>query len=139
MLSARTVIIVVVVIFVLSVLGAVVNMMQPPDQQGLGADSYGTRAYGYRALYEILATLGATEHRGLQPPGGTLQRSATLVLWAPDDDLVANEPVYLEQVAEWIHDGGRAVVALDLQNRDPFRMRMHHRGLNLEKSTTELL
>ena len=70
MLSARTVITLVVVIFVLSVFATVHSMMRPPDQQGLGADSYGTRAHGYRALYEILAALGATEERSASAPLG---------------------------------------------------------------------
>ena len=139
MLSARTVITVVVVIFVLSVLATVHSMMRPPDQQGLGADSYGTRAHGYRALYEILAALGASEERALQPPSGVLDRSATLILWAPDDELVGNEPVYLQRVARWIHDGGRAVVALDIQGRDPLHIPRGSRPPAFSASTTELL
>ncbi|HEX4143534.1 MAG TPA: DUF4350 domain-containing protein [Pirellulales bacterium] len=112
MLSARTVIIFVVLLVTVSVVGTVVSMLQTPDSDGLAADTYGTRAHGYRAIYDILAALQVTDERALRPPGGGLDRSATLVLWAPQDDLVSDEPVYLQQVARWVREGGRVVVGI---------------------------
>ena len=67
MLSARTVIILVVVIFVLSVLATVHSMMRPPDQQGLGADSYGTRAHGYRRFTRFWRPWGRPKSDAFSP------------------------------------------------------------------------
>ena len=44
MLSARTVILLVVLLVVVSVIGTVVSMLETPDRNGLAADTYGTRA-----------------------------------------------------------------------------------------------
>jgi hypothetical protein len=140
MLSARTVIIFVVVIFVLSVVGVTVTMLRPPDRQGMGPDSYGTRAHGFRALYEILAALGATEKRGLSPPGDTLDRSATLVMWSPDDDLISDEPVYMQRVVSWVRDGGHLVVALDAKESAPHGHKAFQTRKRLDRrSVTEVL
>jgi len=112
MLSARTVVILVVLLVAVSVVGTVVSMLATPDSAGLAADSYGTRAHGYRAIFEILSTLNVTDERALKPPGAALDRSATLVLWAPQEALVADEPLYLQHVAQWVRDGGRVVLGV---------------------------
>ena len=113
MLSARTVILLAVLLVAVSVVATVVSMLETPDRQGLAADTYGTRAHGYRAIFDILTALDVTDDRALAPPGDKLQQSATLVLWTPREDLVSDEPVYLQQVAQWVREGGRVVVGID--------------------------
>ncbi|MCY3021948.1 MAG: DUF4350 domain-containing protein [Planctomycetota bacterium] len=111
MLTARSVIIAVVTIAVLSLAGAVIELAQPPDSNGFGHDSYGTRAYGQRALYEILSDLKMPVERSFVPPGQVLRGDACLVLWSPDPDVVQFEPGYLTKVAEWVRGGGTLIVA----------------------------
>ena len=111
MLTARNVLIVVVVVAVVSLIGAVYSLLQPPGQDGLGDDTYGTRAHGQRALFETLEELDVPVDRVLIPPTQVLDRQITLVLWGPHPKLVKIEPVYLRRISEWVRDGGRVVVA----------------------------
>ena len=59
MLTGRSVLIFAIILAVLSLLGMVVSLMQPPDREGLGSDSYGTRARGYKAVFDLLEELKA--------------------------------------------------------------------------------
>lgn len=111
MLTARSVIIAVVTVAVLSLIGVVINLAQPPGSGGFGADSYGTRAHGHRALYEVLEELRLPLERGLVPPDGLLRQNVCLVFWNPDHDMVQLEPQHLAKVAEWVRAGGKVVVA----------------------------
>src|SRR5262245_61157000 len=111
MLTARSVVIAVIVVAVLSFIGALVSLLRPPDQGGLGTDSYGTRAHGYRAVFDTLDALGVKVQRGLAPPNETVGPESTLVLWGPLDDLVQIEPVYMQRLRQWVRDGGRLVLA----------------------------
>ncbi len=111
MLTGRTVIILVVVVAALSLVGVVVSLLEPPDRKGLAEDSYGTRADGYRAIFEVLATLGIDVERGLAPPDAAADRSETFVLWAPDAGMVRTEPTYLQRIGRWVKEGGRVVIA----------------------------
>jgi hypothetical protein len=92
-------------------LGVIVKLAQPPDSGGLGRDTYGTRAHGLRALYELLEELEVPTERALVPPSTALGDDVCLVLWAPDPRMVRTEPAHLHQVARWVRGGGRAIVA----------------------------
>jgi hypothetical protein len=85
--------------------------MSPPDQEGRGRDSYGTRWYGYRGLYEILESLEKPVQRGLVPPPGFLNDDVQMVFWAPDEMMAQSEPGYLHKVGDWVRGGGHAIVA----------------------------
>ncbi len=111
MLNARNAMVLVILLAVLSLVGVLVSLMLPPDSGGRGTDSYGTRAHGLRALYEILVETGWPVERGLVPPTGVVHREVTLLLWRPDAHLVDLEPAYLCRVADWVRKGGRVVVA----------------------------
>jgi hypothetical protein len=111
MLTTRAVVISLVTLVALSVVGVVIGLMQPPDSGGLARDSYGTRAYGHRALYEILTELGVPAERGLVPPDSLRRDDVCLVLWNPDRGMIQLEPAHLAKVAEWVCGGGKVIVA----------------------------
>jgi len=111
MLSARNVIAAALLIAVVSLVGVLVKLAQPPDSGGLGRDTYGTRAHGLRALYEVLEELSLPTRRALVPPSASFQENACIVFWAPDARLVQIEPGHLRQTAQWIREGGRVVLA----------------------------
>ncbi|MHC4504389.1 MAG: DUF4350 domain-containing protein, partial [Planctomycetota bacterium] len=111
MLNTRNVIAAAFLIAVVSLVGVLVKLAQPPDSGGLGRDTYGTRAHGLRALYEVLEELSLPTRRSLVPPSASFQEDACIVFWAPDARLVQIEPGHLRQTAQWIREGGRAVVA----------------------------
>jgi len=136
MLTGRTVIVLVVLVAALSLLGATVSLLRPPDRGGLAEDSYGTRADGYRAIFEILAALGIDVQRGLGPPDATANAGSTLVLWAPDAELVRTEPTYLQRVGQWVKQGGRVVIALPAERKPARRIRSPGRMDEFLKPTT---
>ncbi len=111
MLTPRTAILAAVIVFALFILGAVHNVVKTPDSGGLAADSYGTRALGQRGLVETLSELGVTAERQREPPGATHAAAVTHVLWAPDRELVGNEPRHLHSLAHGVEQGGRVIVA----------------------------
>ncbi len=111
MLTARSIVITTIVIAVLSIVGGCLTMLRTPDHGGLGRDSYGTRAYGHRALFEILKELDVPVRRRLAPPTAKIDKHTTLVFWASDAYFVQLEPAYLKPIADWVRAGGRVVVA----------------------------
>ena len=111
MLSVRNAILVSLALMAIAIIGGTLNLVGPPDSDGLAADSYGTQRDGYRGTFELLAKFGVTVERRISPPDANLPVHSTLVLWGPHDDLVENEPVYLERLLPWIEGGGRLVVA----------------------------
>lgn len=112
MFTARNVVLLVIAICVISLVWACYSLMRPPDSAGDGADSYGTRRYGMRALYETLGDLGVDVQRGLAPPAAGPQTAATLVFWKPSPGMVAREPAYLHAISDWLQAGGHVVTAL---------------------------
>lgn len=112
MLSVRNAILAALVVFVLAIAGNVISLLRPPDSNGKAVDSYGTQREGYRAAFELLSMLGVPVERQIAPPSNDLSTSSTLVLWLPHEDLVRNEPAYLERMLPWVERGGRLVVGL---------------------------
>ena len=51
MLSVRNAVLAASLLLIVAVVSSVVTMMQTPDSDGLGHDSFGTRGGGYRGLY----------------------------------------------------------------------------------------
>lgn len=100
-----------IVVCVVALLGGILSLGGPPDSGGLATDSYGTRWNGYRAAYDLLGELGTPVDRSIAPPSPTLPSPTTFVLWLPSEELVANEPAYLQKMLEWVEHGGRIVVA----------------------------
>lgn len=112
MLNARNVIVAAVGIVVLSTVVSVLHWIGPPDRNGMGDDSYGVRALGYRAVFETLERLDVPVQRQLVPSDRLPEETATLILWAPELDFVSNEPAPLRRVADWVREkGGRLVLA----------------------------
>jgi len=119
-----------VVIVLLSIGASIWSALRPLDQGGLGADTYGTRANGSKAVFDILDELDLSAERALVPFGDWVDHKATYVVWAPDDDLVSVEPAYAKRLAEWVRAGGRVVVA---PPPDSQRARLSRRSLSDEE------
>ncbi len=111
MLTPRNAIITVVTLAVVSLLVSVIQLTRPPDSDGKGWDSYGTRAFGQRALFEILEELGVPVSRGLMPPLGYLGPDVCMAFLDPDPNLANAEPEYLRRAADWVAEGGTVVLA----------------------------
>ncbi len=109
--SVRNIILLSVSVFTLSIVIACLSMLRPPDSGGLAADSYGTRAYGFRGLFETLDELGVEVVRKLPPPTPGLSTDQTLVFLAPHNSLIEVEPAYLLALNDWVDRGGRIVIA----------------------------
>jgi hypothetical protein len=137
MLTARNFVALTIAIAVVSIAWGFVSLNETPDSGGLGKDSYGTRAHGQRAQFEILADLGIPVERSLAPPTAVIGRQVTLVLWKPQPDLVQIEPAYLRALANWVDDGGRVVVAPD--SREPAPRRVGLTGRSLKQPETTVL
>ncbi len=112
MLSVRNAILCALAVLVLSVAAGTISLLGPPDSNGLAIDSFGTRRDGFRAVCELLETFSVPVERRIEPPADDLSTSTTLVLWMPHDDLIANEPAYLERLLPWVERGGRMVIAI---------------------------
>ncbi|MEZ6129855.1 MAG: DUF4350 domain-containing protein [Planctomycetaceae bacterium] len=111
MLSVRNAVLAAAGLLLVSILSSVLTMFRAPDSDGNGADSYGTRAYGYRALFEVLHELNVPVVRDLAPPQPEVGEFATILFLQPQAAIVATEPAYLAALTEWVHAGGRLVVA----------------------------
>jgi hypothetical protein len=110
MLTPRNFIILFIVLFVVSLVSACVSLIESPTGGVTGRDSFGTRTYGFRGLYETLEELGIPVERDLVPPDRSLKRDMTLAIFEPDPVIVTSEPAYLHTVAQWVKEGGSAVV-----------------------------
>jgi len=111
MFTVRRAITASVVVCVAAVLLGIYSLSGPPDSGGAATDSFGTQWHGYRATYQLLDELGTPVDRRFNPPSPELPLPTTLVLWLPSEELVANEPSYLQLMVEWVEQGGRIVVA----------------------------
>lgn len=111
MLTPRHVIFASIIVLTISLVWGVISLMGDPDSGGRGADSYGLRRDGHRALFETLTELGLPVRRSVEPPGGRQSVDRTIVLWGPQPMLVAYEPRHLHRLVEWVREGGRVVVA----------------------------
>jgi hypothetical protein len=111
LLSARSLILATAIVLVLSVLGMCLSMLGPNDSRGLGRDSFGTRAGGFRGLFELLESLHVPVARVFAPPVASAGSRETLVLFNPDPRLVATGPKYIQSLLPWVESGGRIVVS----------------------------
>jgi hypothetical protein len=127
-LTARSVIIATVAIAIVSILATVFELTRTPDSGGRAHDSFGTVAYGQRALFELLEELNVPVERSLVPPTGVLHRDVCLVIWNPDPALVELEPGYLESVGRWVREGGIVVVAPAKRSAEPEYRRAMRQG-----------
>lgn len=110
--SVRSLIQITVAVAVLSLILAWVNLLEAPDSHRTGRDTFGTRAWGYRAVFEMLDEIGAPVERRLRPPVPNPEAD-TVVFLNPDPWICGTEPAYLQSLRDWIEGGGRVVVAVD--------------------------
>jgi hypothetical protein len=120
MLTPRNFIILFIVLFVVSLVSACVSLIESPTGGVTGRDSFGTRTYGFRGLYETLEELGVPVERDLVPPDHSLKRDVTFAIVEPDPVIVTSEPAYLHTVAQWVKEGGSAVVIPSLYRPKKF-------------------
>lgn len=108
--SVRSLILLSIAVFVISLAGVAIRLTRPPDSGGAGRDSFGVRRPGYRAIHDVLSELGIRSERRLSPIAPTETRQ-TLVLMRPDPTLTGREPVFLRDLSPWVEQGGRLVIA----------------------------
>jgi hypothetical protein len=141
MLKTRNVIIAVIALTSISLLLMIADLLKPPDSGGLGRDSYGTRAQGHRAIFELLERLDIPVERSLVPPSGLFKRDLCIVFWNPDPAMVRTEPDYLRKAGDWMREGGTVVVAATAETtgkpQSPFTMLPSE--FTVEKTPFELL
>ena len=113
MLSVRNAVLAAVGLLVLSIVASLLTMVREPDSEGMGNDSFGTRGYGYRALFEMLDELDVAVTREYAPPNPEHLQTGTIVFLKPAHLIVATEPSYLTRLQSWVNEGGRLVVAPD--------------------------
>lgn len=111
MLSARSLIISIGLIFVVALGLSVLGLQQEPDSDGAGRDTYGLRAHGYRGVLEVLREVGVESERRIAPPTDNLPITTTIALLTPATHFVEREPAYLSRLVDWVKTGGRVVVA----------------------------
>jgi hypothetical protein len=110
MLNTRNVMAAVIIVTVVSLIGACLSLFQSPESKGLGVDSYGTRTNGFRGLFEILEELHVPVERANAPPNRLTDQNRTLALLEPNLMIVSTEPAYLNAVGKWVRQGGSVVV-----------------------------
>lgn len=110
LLTARNAILISVAVLALSLLWALATMLRPKDSGGLARDSFGTHGDGFRGLFETLQDLNVPVTRGMWPPSSD-PKATTVVMLAPDPQLVQFEPKYLTSLKSWVERGGRLIVA----------------------------
>jgi hypothetical protein len=113
MSAARKSLIGIVALMLLSVLLTVLDGARAPQGTGREHDSFGILGHGMRGLYETLETLGMDVDRIHVPPSAvdTIYPGANLVLWAPKSHRIRNELRHIEQLGQWVREGGRLIVA----------------------------
>ncbi|MFO1045154.1 MAG: DUF4350 domain-containing protein [Planctomycetaceae bacterium] len=126
MLSVRNLILVSILVFVTSITLVWASLFSEPDSNGLGRDTYGTRANGFRALFDVVRELSIPAGRDLSPPK-PLEPGATLVLLQPDRRIVGTESSYLRSLLPWVEQGGRLVVVLSRSDQSEFERMVEER------------
>ncbi len=116
MLTSRNAISLAVSLAVISLLWSCWSLMRPPDGDGLRADSYGTRGRGQRAVFETLRELKLPIRRSLGPPVPSKLENARLVLWLPSDEILKAEQNWLEDIGNWVREGGHVLVAVRVED-----------------------
>ena len=111
MLSSRSVILLVITLAVVSLFGMILSLAAPPDQGGLGRNTYGTHIYGQRGVYDLLNELQRPVRRGLVPPSALVKDDVCIVFWDSDPAMVRLEPGHLRAVKEWLGAGGHVILA----------------------------
>ena len=116
MRPVRSAILLALLILVVSLVATTLSLLQDPDSDGRGRDSYGTRGPGFRAIHDLLSELGIRVERGLHPPVAPTApdlSGGTIAFLAPDPGLAGVEPTYLKGLLPWVESGGRLVVAVN--------------------------
>ncbi|MBC7820755.1 MAG: hypothetical protein IAG10_28045 [Planctomycetaceae bacterium] len=120
MLTSRNAISLTISLAVISLLWTCLSLMRPPDGDGLRADSYGTRGRGQRAVFDTFRELGLPIRRSLGPPVPGKLENARLVLWQPSSEIVRVEQKWLENVGDWVREGGHVLVAVGVEELNLF-------------------
>lgn len=126
MISVRNAIVSATLLLILAIGASLLSMVQPPDSGGQGADSYGTKGHGYKALYDTLDELDVDVTRGLAPPDA-FSGTTVIAFFRPSAFIAATEPAYIEDLRQWVENGGRIVVAPSSEDsfaRDLVRMQL---------------
>lgn len=112
MLKTRNIIIIIICIAFLTLVVGIADLLRGPDKNGTGSNSYGTRACGFRALYELLNALGIPAERQIEPIH-TIEPGTSHVFLGFDKQLIYYEPGYLHIIRKFVKRGGTIVVSPD--------------------------
>lgn len=111
MLSVRNAIIAATLLLVTTLVFSLTSMIEEPDSGGIGKDTYGLRAFGFRGLFQTLEELDVEVSRSFSPPIVSSLSTETLVFLTPSQRITATEPTYVSKLNDWVRSGGRLVVA----------------------------
>ena len=81
-----------------------------PSPREFMPTSYSGLAAGYRALYELLETLGPAPERTITPPSLHVDEDTRLLLLEPQLLALELEKAYLKELEDWLEQGGEAVL-----------------------------
>ena len=112
MLKTRNIIIILICIAFLTLILGIADLLKGPRNKGIGSNSYGTRANGFRALYELLNNLGIPAERQIEPIH-TIEPDTCPVFLGFDKQLIHYEPGYLHMIRDFVKRGGTIVVSPD--------------------------
>jgi len=105
---------------VLSVAAALISLFWVGETHStLGRDSYGTRTEGYRAIHDLLNALEFETERTLIPAIPKSSLDTSYVLWNPRDKYVQTEPAYLNNLSQWVREGGYLIVTPSAKTENP--------------------
>ncbi len=140
MLSSRSVILIIIALAVAGFCGVLMDLAAPPDQGGVGRNSYGTKMYGHRGLFELLDALKLPVRRGMVPPNVAVTNDTCVVFWDSDPGMVRIEPGHLGAVKDWVSAGGNVIIAParpDKRFAKKTASRTRHRG-EIDRDTSLL-
>ncbi len=117
--SVRSIILLATTVLVISLLIHILSLLRTPDSGGTSADSYGTRGFGFRGIHDVLSELGIPTRREFAPPRAD-GLTGTLAIVAPQSQLLRHNPVYLQELNDWLEGGGRILLAIRAEPKDDF-------------------
>lgn len=110
MITGRNVVVGSILLLIVSLAINAYTLLQPLDNDGKGRDSYGVLPSGHRAIYEVLREVDVPSERSHAPFEESMDPESTLVLIGPDVGLLGPEKGALQEMKQWVGEGGRLVV-----------------------------
>lgn len=110
MIRVRYIIAALAALVALNIAWQLYQTWREPSPREFAPTSYSGMAAGYRALYELLDTLGPAPERGITPPSLQVDRDTRLLLLEPQLMALELEKAYLKELEDWLEGGGELVL-----------------------------